>query len=112
MLSPNYRPECQVDPWPFDQLGWRKAVQPIRLGFACHHEQASVLEHQFHFLGGFFVFEGKFPLGSKTYRTDRAVFFEVCFPVAVPGHAFLSGMVEVEQAGIKSLSGFLFDGFF
>lgn len=87
-------------------------MQPMGLGRAGHDQKASVFQKQFDFLFGFFVFEREFPFRPKADGGDSPVFFQVFFPITVPRHSFLTGMVQIEQARVKGLSALFFDALF
>ncbi len=103
------RSEGEIHPGGAYFFGGWQSVQPVCLCGAGHYQQAAMLQVHIHPLFGHFMFEGEFALSAKTYRTDGPVSFQVFFSITVPGHAFLTTVVEVEQAGVEGLVGSVFD---
>lgn len=91
----HYRSESQVNAWRMDFHGGRQPVQPVALRGVFHHEEAAVFEDDFYLFTGAFVLKGKLPFCTEGHGANGAVFFQIFFPVAVPGHAFTAVVVEV-----------------
>jgi hypothetical protein len=77
----------------------------VGLGAVLHDEQAAVPEENFGGDGEVFVLEAEFPRGSETQRSDGAIRNDRFLIIAVPAHAFVPLMVEVQQAGVEAGSG-------
>lgn len=52
-------------------------------------------------MGLVLVFEAETSLGPEAEGGDGGMMGEHFFVVAVPGHAFLTAMIEVEEAGVE-----------
>ncbi len=106
---PEHRPEGQVDPRGFDFLGFWDAVEPVALGAALHDEQAAALQQNGNLVLPALVLEAEFPFRAKTDGSDGAVLAERFLVVAVPGHAFIAVVIEIEQAGVEGAAGEFLD---
>ena len=74
----------------------------MALRAAAHHDELSVLQHDFAFFLRLFVFEGEFARCAEADGGDNSVFAQAGFVVAVPRHALAAVGVAVEQAGIET----------
>lgn len=79
---------------------------PKTLCFTLHQKQAAIFQHHLDFFAVFFVTEIEAPRCTQTYRGNRRVAHKRVFVIAVPTHAFVAFVVEVEQAGIVGFPGF------
>ena len=97
--------ERQVDAGGLDFFGFGDAVEPVSLGTVLHDEQAAVPKENFGGDGEVFVIEAEFPRSSENQRSDGAIRNDRFLVIAVPAHAFVPLMVEVQQAGVEAGSG-------
>lgn len=102
--------EGEVDAGGEDFFGFGEGVEPVGLGFVDHEEEVAVFEEDGGAEGGvFFVFEVEAARGAEAEGGDGGVAEEHGFVVAVPGHAFGAGVVEVGEAGVVGGGGGGFD---
>ena len=105
--------EGEVDAGGLDFFGFWEGVEPVRLGFVEHEQEVAMLEEDGGTQGGvFFVFEVEAAGGAEAEGGDGGVSQQHGFVIAVPGHAFGAGVVEVGQAGVVGGAGGGFDAGF
>jgi hypothetical protein len=80
-------------------------MQPVILCDAVHDQQAAGLQLYRDRLARLSVPKRKFPFGAKAQGGNGAILFKGLLIVAVPGHAFFAGMIEVQQTGIECFAG-------
>ena len=75
------------------------------LGGVFHDKKTAALQQDGDLVLCPLVLEAEFPFSPKTDGGDGAVFAEGFLIIAVPGHAFVAIVIEVEQAGIEDSLG-------
>lgn len=71
---------------------------PMVLRAAAHHDQLTMLQHQFALFLRALVAQGEFARRAQTKRSNHGVVPQFCLVIAVPSHAFLAAVIAVEQA--------------
>lgn len=105
--------EGEVDAGGGGFFGFGEGVEPVGLGFIEHEEEVAVFEEDGGAEGGvFFVLEVEAAGGAEAEGGDGGVAEEHGFVVAVPGHAFGAGVVEVGETGVVGGAGGGFDAGF
>lgn len=95
--------EGEADSLGGDFFAFRYAVLPVFLGYASHDEEAAVLEKDFMAQVEGFMFESKRTFCAEAQRGDGGIRDERFFVVAMPAHALVAIVVEIEQAGVESV---------
>ena len=110
LVGREHAAEGEIDAGGGDLGGFGEAVLPVGLGFVAHFEEAAVFEEEGDGFPGFLVAEAKAAFGTEAEGGDGGVWSQGGFVIAVPGHALVAVLVEIEEAGVESGAGVLLDG--